>query len=818
MTRMWRGVRARGGAAALALLLWAGSAVRPVAAQGSADVPSDVLQAAQAVAAYQQSDFPSALKAFQAAYAARAARLGAESVETLQLLTWIGWTDEQLGQPAEALQAFQQEQAVLERVIGAASLDSALLVAYIGVAQRDLGQLDAADAAFRQALERLDRLVPQGTENTAWVLQQRGRLAVQRSDDAVALPLLQRSLSVYRAALGLDAPELAPLDEDLANVFARARRFSEALPLYAAALAGYQRSYGPDHPFAARIYAALAQTYRQSSVSDFGKSLAYDRLYIGAFLANQQAAFQTLDTDGKVRYNQQLRSELEHYFETVFIDRMADEAGSRPLIEDAFSTWLTYKGSAFALENGLSALLGRADPQLRAQVERYLALRRELAAVSTVQPLSAAEATASLTRVAGLRTELSALEAQLSGQLGRFQDLLLPGRIEAQDLQAVLQPGEVYLDYVWSDNNLFAYAYRWDGRLDVQWLPVAGRLAPQFEALRRGAEGGASLAALQPQTTFFYDQLLRPLEASLAGAHALVVSPDGPLNFLPFELLSDGHQALLERFVIRYVPSGRDLLRLRRAADTVPLSPPAVFGNPAFADEAAPESAASRGVDPPPATGVPGPRAALPTLARLLRGTVFPALPGTETEARTVARLLGTTTRTYLGQAASSAHLFELRSPSVLHVGTHGFFLGTDQQRRQLPNPLLRVGLALEGAQQTVNGRPGDGLLSGLQLAGLSLDGTQLVVLSACETALGDAVAGEGVAGLNQAFLTAGARRIILSQWRVPDAETGQLMAGFYRRYTGGSEPAEALRQAKLDLMRQGLPPRDWAAFLLSGR
>ncbi len=793
------------------VLLWGGSGV-PVAAQTSQDVQ---LQE-QGVAAYWKGDYQAALDAFNRAYLSRAERLGVQAVDTLQLWNWIGWSEVYLGQYGLAQLAFQIEQKAIEQFAGPESLDAALLLAYGGVALRGLGRPAEADAAFRQAVERLDRLVPQGTVDTAWVLQQQGQLAVASGEDARAQPLLQRSLRLYRNALGVAAAELAPLEETLGDLYDRHWPTDQALPLYQEALTGYTHSYGPDHPSSVRLYGDLARAHRKSN--DFETALTYDRRYTQGFLANQQTAFQTLDTEGKVRYNLQARTGLEHYFESVFIRREVDEVGSRPQVEDALGTWLTYKGSAFALENGLSALLTRADPPVRAQIETYLTLRRELAVLSTVPPLSVPDMRAALARVAALRGQLSALEAQLSGQLGRFQDLLLPGVIQLSELKSVLQPGEVYLDYVWSDNNLFVFAYRWDGRLDVQWLPLIGRFTAGFERLRAGAEGGDSLAALQPQTTFLYDQLVGPLETSLAGARSLVISPDGPLNFLPFELLSDGHRPLLERFVIRYVPSGRDLLRLRRAPTTGPLGPPAVFGNPAFAAQPVAGRAGTRGVEPLPATGVPGPRAELPTLARLLKRRVFPALPGTEAEARTAARLLGTRARTYLGAQASSAQLFQLHSPSVLHLGTHGFFLGSEQERRQLPNPLMRVGLALEGAQQVVNGHSGDGLLSGLQLAGLSLDGTELVVLSACETALGDAVAGEGVAGLNQAFLTAGARRVILSQWRVPDATTGQLMADFYARYAAGTEPAEALQQAKLTLMHQGLPPRDWAAFLLSGR
>ncbi|WP_181391976.1 CHAT domain-containing protein [Deinococcus irradiatisoli] len=788
------------------------------AAQSS--VAPDVTLEDQGQSLLQQGQYQAALAAFWKAVDLRTTRMGADTPNTLQLYEEIGLANEDLRQYPEALIAYTWAQAGLSRTAGSASPDAIRLLTKVGNVWGELGERKQGEAVLQQALDLVDLLSSDGRSEAAFIRLEQGRLAARFGDDVSAQPLLELSLLLYQQTFAPGSPQLAPIYEDLGNLELRHRHFEEALPNYLAALSGYLTLYGPDHPSAARQYANLAQVYREKKQADFALALDYDQKYIQTFFKVQQGAFQTLDNAGKVHFNDQARTAFEHYFEGVFFQREVDEVGSRQLIEDALSSWLTYKGSAYALENGLSALLNQSDSALRNQVETYLSMRQDLAAISTVQPLTVPQANANAARIYDLRGRISDLETQLSGQLGRFQDILLPGVIGVGDLKSVLRPGEVYLDYVWSDISLFVYAYRWDGRLDVQWLPAAGYLRAQFEALRKGAEGGASLETLRPQTQFLYDQLLQPLEATLAGSNALVISPDGPLNFLPFELLSDGKRALLERFVIRYTPSARDLIRLRRSSAHSTLSAPAVFGNPAFSVSAAPASTATRGSGPNPTVApAPANMVTLPTLASLLRGTRtrFAALPGSESEARQVSNLLGAGTRTYLGAEATSANLFALHSPSVLHLATHGFFLSSPQQREQLPNPLLRVGLALTGAQKAMTGSSAEGLLSGLELAGLSLDGTELVVLSACETALGDAVAGEGVAGLNQAFLTAGARRVILSQWQVLDAETGTLMADFYARYVQGTEAAEALRQSKLDLMERGLPPRDWAAFLLSG-
>jgi len=146
----------------------------------------------------------------------------------------------------------------------------------------------------------------------------------------------------------------------------------------------------------------------------------------------------------------------------------------------------------------------------------------------------------------------------------------------------------------------------------------------------------------------------------------------------------------------------------------------------------------------------------------------------------------------------------------------------------ELHNPLLRSGLALAGANRLADNVPipegeDDGILTAMEVTGIDLYGTELVVLSACETGLGEVQRGEGVAGLRRAFKIAGAENIIMSLWSVPDKETVWLMEEFYKRYFIGDKPAVALNRARTAL-RKRLIERDgidhpyyWAAFILEG-
>jgi CHAT domain-containing protein len=215
-------------------------------------------------------------------------------------------------------------------------------------------------------------------------------------------------------------------------------------------------------------------------------------------------------------------------------------------------------------------------------------------------------------------------------------------------------------------------------------------------------------------------------------------------------------------------------------------------------------------------------------------GLVFRPLPDTLAEANALQSLLKLDARNVLtGDEATEAHLREQHGPRILHLATHAFFL-EDQQLAttlkaigvglELPlplgeNPLLRSGLALAGANARHSGEGDDGILTAAETAQLDLVGTQLVVLSACETGLGTIENGEGVYGLRRALVVAGAQAQLVSLWKVSDAVTQELMVDYYRRLLKGEGRSEALRATQLAMMANPAHqhPYYWAAFIPIG-
>jgi CHAT domain-containing protein/Flp pilus assembly protein TadD len=370
-----------------------------------------------------------------------------------------------------------------------------------------------------------------------------------------------------------------------------------------------------------------------------------------------------------------------------------------------------------------------------------------------------------------------------------------------------------------------------EGRVLIVDLGDAEELDAMIEAARTALTESLQKAPTdgEPAATEAYRQALEqlahavldPLEPMVDEAERLVLSPDGALWLVPWGALPiDDGKFLIEKYQIDYVTSGRELAG--RGVARTAVGPPVVMANPAF--DVIPN------VDPTRDTSN---LLAQRSAERLGHAT---PLPGTEIEAQAI--------RPTLATYARSEPLYR---PRALVLSTHGFFFHDQQVRinddaadgdqemeiartdegQFYENPLLRCGLLLSGCNRTLENAPmgtDDGVLTGLEIVGTDLRGTDLVVLSACETGLGEIRSGEGVAGLRQAFQLAGADAVVATLWKIPDRETARLMNEFFGNLAAGQSKGEALRNAQLARIaarreRFGAAhPFFWAAFTLTGK
>jgi CHAT domain-containing protein/tetratricopeptide (TPR) repeat protein len=368
-----------------------------------------------------------------------------------------------------------------------------------------------------------------------------------------------------------------------------------------------------------------------------------------------------------------------------------------------------------------------------------------------------------------------------------------------------------------------------------------------------------------------HDLLFARLRKELGDVKRVYLSPDGQLNLLPFEALVDASDKyLVESYQFAYLSSGRDLLRTTRGEGkgAVIFADPDYDMKPAARAEKAKtllaESDAQSAGRPdgramattpaprPWASNTPPPK--VQQSSRQGRGGSWDRLKESPVEAALIERELGVAgyvpIRTYLGERALEEVFKQVRSPKVLHISTHGFFpeendegaaaegqldLSTGsiafvgkQLLQRSATPLLQSGLVLAGAN-TIGQKPAeggavdDGWVTAEEIAMMSLQGTDLVVLSACGSGLGAVSSGEGVYGLRRAFQSAGARSIISTLSVVPDTESRDLMRRFYEGLKSRKGKLDALHAAQLQLIgerrrkEKAAHPFFWASFVLSG-
>lgn len=286
--------------------------------------------------------------------------------------------------------------------------------------------------------------------------------------------------------------------------------------------------------------------------------------------------------------------------------------------------------------------------------------------------------------------------------------------------------------------------------------------------------------------------LLEPLGDRLEGLSRLIVVADGALERLPFELLRHPRtgRRLVESHEISYLPSFSVLAALReRNAKCAPTAGLLALGDPIFSSR-----------DPRWPSTATDPRNADEALA-------LPRLPASATEVERVAAPYGEAASAVVGwEATRERFIAEARKYRAIHVASHA------RSDAEVPER-SKIALSCVDSQGRV---PDICDLYLEDVTALDLCG-QIVVLSACESAGGQPVEGEGILGLPRAFLQAGAATVVASLWQVADEPTAELMAIFYRCLRQGFEPAAALRQAKLELIEAGQPPSVWSAFVMFG-
>jgi CHAT domain-containing protein len=488
-----------------------------------------------------------------------------------------------------------------------------------------------------------------------------------------------------------------------------------------------------------------------------------------------------------------------------------------------------------ALFDSMAAISPRLKPRDRSLLDELRKVRAQLSGIAL-----GPQATTPAQRqkeINDLEEKEESLEAEISGLVAEFRAQSHPVTITT--VQSVI-PADAALveftsyrpfnaksqkpDQVFGEPRYIAYILK--PGTEPQWVDL-GAAGPINHANNewRKALSDPNRTDVQQLAQTVEKLIMRPIRKYLVNVKLILLSPAGDLNLIPFGALLDERQRyLLNDFSLSYLSSGRDLLRLRTHLESK--TNPVIIADPAYGDR--PQEKQS---------SVPATAYEKSLIGKLYFGPLL-----TASEALAIKSIVPES-RVLLKKEATEAALKTVRSPLFLHIATHGFFLGdvdtttagsrsfrtlgtaaaipdldSSDWISNIKNPLLRSGLALSGANRGNSGEE-DGVLTALEAASLDLWGTKLVVLSACDSGVGEVKNGEGVYGLRRAFVLAGSETQVMSLWKVRDDATRDLMIAYYANLKRGMGRGEALRQVQMAMLRnpKRKHPYYWASFIQSG-
>lgn len=806
--------------------------------------------------------------------------LGPEHLAVASTIAALADVGRSMGRYSEAEVLLRRVLGIRQKLLGADHLDIADTLTALGdvIDRIGMGRASEREGFFRQALNMYRNLL--GSEHPA-VARSLNNLAYSLASSgkgSEAEPLYRQALSIQMKLLGPEHLDIAQFLTNLALVVAQQDKLQDEETLHRQALAIRQKRLGPEHPDIARSLANLAGTvasqgrygeaetlYRQSltmlerCLGADHVDVATNRRKLALFLlvVSKQTEAAALLQQSVAIHERQLRMTVSETKIQSLIDQFRIEEQSvyglllepeiTGRIELALQLSLLRKGRAVEAGAAANRMLQRNmdNPGVAARYVAWNASREQHEALMFLGAGSLSQQEY-MQQLRETQTIADQREHELAAALDGLDTVQPPPMKYIVSLVAKrLPPESVLLEVVWARPRL--ERKRWDVHILDRPHYVAMLLFPdqkmvsvdlgaviELDSLISDLQAALASSTSEPTVPArkLYDAIFGKLVPHLAGHRDVFLSLSGTLNLIPFDALHDGKDYLLGRYRFHYLTSGRDLLRqpsLRKP------SAPLLLANPDFgrADE-------------------PKESDAQPNLYRRLADLTL--LPGTQQEATSLASLLAV--KPLVNEHATETVVRQAHAPRILHIATHGLFLNDNDlpaaglQTRSLSGfsdeslraerskmvGMVKAGLPGESgamhrsALVLANAKQGrgrdtkeDGLLTAQEARSLDLDGTQLVVLSACETGKGAITPSQGVYGLRRAFWVAGAETLVTSLWRVSDDATGELMTLYYQKLLDPKQPGDKLG-AMVESMQElrQRPGRShpfyWAPFLVIGQ
>ncbi|MBL8149128.1 MAG: tetratricopeptide repeat protein [Blastocatellia bacterium] len=732
----------------------------------------------------------------------------ASSINNLALLYYSQ------GRYSEAESLYKQSLEITKSLLGLNHPETAHRLYNLAILYLKQGRYEGVESLFKQALEIRKAVLGSNHPDTALSVHSLALLYEKQRRYEEAETLFKQALEIRKVALGLNHPDTALTINSLASLHYKQGKYEEAETLFKQALEINISLLGSKHPHTVSIFNNIAIFYTLKK--DLEKGLEYK---IEADNAREEEFSRNLFT-GSERHKLAYLNQTYYEFNQTLSLHLQYLPNNRKAASTALTAVLRRKGRSLdAMASSIEVLRQRAsaeDKELLTNLANTKALLSTVVLKSEVkQGLDKHKK-----KVKELEQQVEELESKVSQKSAEYRTETQ--MVDVKEVSRAIPEKAALIEFISYHPYNFKkdtyepsryIVYILDNKGKIKWTDLGAvseidRLTTEFRKRLREKKNSRFLSYK------LYQKVIKPVVELTENKNQLLLSPDGSLNLIPFAALLDKKgNYLIEKYKLSYLTSGRDLLRLQNKVKSH--QAPIIFADPDYgqAEEL------------------------------ILKGRKFTALkrlPATAEEGRSVKKMFNQA-ELRMDKQATEESIKQVSGPEILHIATHGYFmedtkrensketrllvqqdnkdLDINLEKEKNENPLLRSYLFFAGANEGGSNQS-DGTLTALEAANLDLRGTKLVVLSACDTGVGEVKNGEGVYGLRRALVLAGSESQMISLWQVSDKATKELMVNYYKRLKVGEGRSDALQKAQLQMLRskKHKNPYYWASFIQSGQ
>ena len=781
---------------------------------------------------------------------------GKNSLQYADILLRMATLDKDMGNYQDSEPTFIQAGEIIAATQGKQNPNYAGVVNNMGILYQQMGNFEKAETEFQQAINIYQAAGGKNNPDYVLSLENLATLYELKGENDKALDILATTLAANKLIFGENNPIYATSLHNYASLLQKTNKKEEAFTLLLKVLKLEENTIGKMQPGYANTLHNLAVLAQEQGNYPMADSLINEVLVLrGALFGVNHPSYTSalfskailLQVSDRYQeawqvYNQvidQYLNQLDKYFPSLSekeknaffakvspvvnrykefcIEYYTNYNSSPEVLDRLYDIHLATKALLLnAVNKTRERILNSGNQQLIDDFSAWNELKKQLV---NYYGYSKERIAAEGIDIKNLEEEANTMEKSLSKSSALFAKQFEKERPHWQQVALHLPTGSAAIELIRIARNGIE-----DSVTYVALSLLNDSEHPNLAILPKGLEMEGKYFKYYKNTVKYkikdnksFNIFWKPIDRLIGGSNTVYISADGVYNKININTIynvNTGHY-LIEDYFVKYISSTKGLAEPHSTPKISPKKNVMCMGDPAYDLK---HISAQKPVE-------------LSDVQRSqLNMQQISPLPGTRTEIEYIDSVLTThnwLVKSYLGANALEKNLKSENAPSVLHLATHGYFM-PDLKLTQIEdqsgindydkNPLFRSGLLFAGAANREENTDNDGILTAYEAMNLSLDNTELVVLSACETALGDVKNGEGVYGLQRALLVAGANKLIMSLWKVNDTATMELMSLFYTNWAGGDDIYASMQKAQIKMMKEHGSPYFWGAFIMIGK